>query len=236
MIVDYSINELPKDLENIKWLAKYGEGDKKHLIGLTNDKSGVEEILIKDKLSPVFDIKIRCYAMFGPSGSGKSYYASMLIESYKKLYDGEVYLVSGTDDDPTFDSIEMNIVEDPLTIDPQDSLVVLDDIEGIKEFRDVQKVLLNRGRHTNTGVISTNHMLLEGNTTKPIIQESPMITIYCQSGQNYQIRTFLERYVGLGKKLIDQVMKIDSRWITVHKNYPICVMHEHGIFMTSKYL
>jgi hypothetical protein len=183
--------------------------------------------------------------IFGASGSGKSTYARKYIEEWKKMKkSNKVYLFSALKDDDSLDEIKPKrilindkLVEEP--IDPemfQDALVIFDDIDVIKDRAQKEAVytvlngILETGRHFNTYCISTNHLPSNGADTRRILNECHTITYFPHSGAGSQQRRFLENYAGLDIKEIKKIKKLKTRWATIYKTYPMCVMTEKDLF------
>ena len=182
---------------------------------------------------------------FGPSGSGKSTYARKYIEQWKKKHkEGKVFLFSALKEDESLDAVEPNriIVGDNLLDDPIDveqftgCLVIFDDIDVIrvKAYKeavyDILNGILETGRHFNIDCILTNHLPSNGKDTRRILNECHSITYFPQAGAGRQQRYFLENYAGLDVKEMKKIKKLGSRWATIFKTYPMCVMSEKDLF------
>jgi hypothetical protein len=183
--------------------------------------------------------------IFGASGSGKSTYARKYIEQWKKMVKkGDIYLFSALKDDDSLDEVKPKritindlLVSEPL--DPEmfkDSMVIFDDIDVIKNKAHKEAVynilngILETGRHFNTSCISTNHLPSNGADTRRILNECHSITYFPHSGAGSQQRRFLENYAGLEIKEIRKIKKLNTRWATIFKTYPMCVMTEKDLF------
>ena len=57
------------------------------------------------------------------------------------------------------------------------------------------------------------------------------LTVFPKSGSSQQIRYCLKQYYGLNNKQINAILSLPSRWITIYKNYPMCVLYEKGAFV-----
>lgn len=183
----------------------------------------------------------------GASGSGKSYYVNQYIKNYKKAYKNKrpIYFFSVLGEDK---SIDEKIVErvalndswktEPLTIDDvKDCLVVFDDVEQIKDKAIKEQVFkfinecLTTGRHTNTSVFLIVHY-----TNKPYIQSMLMechTFTYFPRGSNRSTNYAIENYIGIDKKEIKYIKTLETRWATIYKQFPNCVMTEKELFMLS---
>lgn len=183
--------------------------------------------------------------VIGASGSGKSTWCRNYIIEYRKVYkNNPVYLFSHLDEDKTLDDLKIvkriniseDLLEDPLTVkDFKDCLVIFDDVEIItnkmvkKSVYQLLDELVMTGRHFNISVIMISHAGV-GNDIKRILQECHYLT-YFPWGQN--IAYTLEKYIGLSKQQIRMIKSTKSRWASIQKNYPQCVITEKHIFMLS---
>jgi septin family protein len=181
----------------------------------------------------------------GASGSGKSTWCRNYCVEYKKSYKNRpIYLFSHLDEDKTLDDlgyinrIEVgeNLLEEPLTVkDFQDCLILFDDVEIItnKMVKKAVYQLLNEcimtGRHFNISVIMISHAGT-GNEVKRILQECQFF-VYFPHGQN--LTYTLNKYLGIDNKQIKQIKATKSRWASINKNYPQCVITEKHLFMLS---
>ena len=186
----------------------------------------------------------------GASGSGKSYYASSYIKEYVKMFPkNDVFMVSSLDKDEQLDKIknvkriklDEKFYETPFTIDDfRDTLVVYDDTEMIankmiqEKITNILNLILTTGRHTNTFAINTSHVTNGGHRTKLILLESHSVTLFLATMGEKSLKYFLETSFGLGKKEIDKIKELDSRWITICRTMPVSVIHENGIFILNK--
>lgn len=181
----------------------------------------------------------------GPSGSGKSTYTKnyikQLLKNNKKL---DVFLFSPFKEDPSLDDIkpqrikiDESLVDNP--IKPEDlanSVVIFDDIDSIKnkEIRKAIYELLNQcleiGRHFDIHVIQTNHILCANNDTKRILNEAHHITFFPHSGSISTLGRLCEAYGGIDKEQLKKIRKTESRWATIHKNYPTVISTEHHVW------
>jgi len=184
----------------------------------------------------------------GPSGSGKSFYASQYIRNYKKTHkDHPVYIFSPVAEDKKLDDLKVKRVkiDDTLISDPimpsdlKNSLVIFDDIDCItqKALRDSLYGLLNQilevGRHTKTSCIITNHLPTNGKETRRMLNECHSITYFPASGSKRQLNNLLEGYIGMDTKDIKKAKNLGSRWVTIFKNYPQFVMTEKDCYLLN---
>jgi energy-coupling factor transporter ATP-binding protein EcfA2 len=181
----------------------------------------------------------------GPSGSGKSTYTLNYCKEFKKKKKkSDIYLFSALKEDETLDKIKTKrmIIDDSLIENPIDaeefknSLVIFDDIDVIsnKDHREAVYKILNQilevGRHHKTSCIVTNHLPTGGKDTRRIINESHSVTYFPQSGSAGQMKRLLQDYLGLDTATLKKIRKLNTRWATVFKNFPMAVMTEKLIF------
>lgn len=177
----------------------------------------------------------------GPSGSGKSYVCKGLAENYRKQFpDRPVYLVSLLKQDETLDSmkggmpIRLNIkklVESPLEdLEPlRNSLVIFDDYDTIQgaEGKAVYKLLDDiaiMGRHTFTSMVCISHYLTNYKKSRIILTEATHYVIYPGATGRQALTYFLKTYVGMDEKEAIDLKHCGSRWVCIHKNFPMwCV-------------
>ena len=181
----------------------------------------------------------------GPSGSGKSTYTLNYCKQFKKTKKkAEIYLFSALKEDETLDKIKtkrMNIddslISNPIDVEEfKNSLVIFDDIDVItnKDHREAVYSILNQilevGRHHKIFCIVTNHLPTGGQDTRRIINESQSVTYFPQSGSAGQMKRLLQDYLGLDNKTLKDIRKMNTRWATVFKNFPMAVMTERNVF------
>lgn len=182
------------------------------------------------------------YYIAGASGSGKSYIAKHLSEQYQKMFKGRpVYLVSKLKEDETLDSmkdkpIRLNI--EKLTDKPmtdlealRESLVIFDDYDTLigKEAKAVQQLIDDiciMGRHTVTSILILSHHLSNFKKTRLCLTEATHFVVYPQSTGAHALNYFLKTYVGMGPKEVAAIKNTGSRWLCIHKNFPIYYITE----------
>jgi hypothetical protein len=208
---------------------------------------GINEVVLTDgqfEPCPMISRERDIMYMAGPSGSGKSYYTKMYMLNYIKAHPtNEIYIFSKLGEDVSLDDvpdlrrvkIDNRLMTQPFEVDDfKNSLVVLDDIDCLtnKEHKealnDLKIGILETGRHTNTSMLITSHIVCKGNETKTILSESQYITIYPSSGM--PLNTLLSGYMGLTTKQIRTIKALPSRWVTIVKNYPQMIMSETKLF------
>ncbi len=184
-----------------------------------------------------------------PSGSGKSTYTKMYALQYKEMFKkNRVILFSRLDKDKSLDEIkpiriklDRGIIEDPIKIEElKDSLVIFDDCDTIQDTElknaiiKLKNDLLECGRHTNTYMIITSHLLMNYKETRTTLNEATMVVLFPKSGSSYHISRFFKTYAGLDNKSIQKAINLPSRWIALNKTYPQYIMYSSGVYILNK--
>jgi hypothetical protein len=182
----------------------------------------------------------------GQSGSGKSYYIGEYIKQYKKLYPkNEIYLFSALSEDPSLDKIKginridlEKLNEIDLELDEfQDTFLIFDDIDTLKKGEIRTKIFqlldecLQIGRHKNISVAYVSHVCTKGKETQLILNEAHAITFFPKTMGNRNIKYLCGEYLGLDKQEIQRLKSMDSRFVTVCKTFPKCVLGSKEIFI-----
>lgn len=115
------------------------------------------------------------------------------------------------------------------------SLVLFDDVFNLdKSILDrilfILRTLLETGRHSNTSVIITSHILLDGNRTKMFINEATAVVFFPRSNKS-QAMGYLRRYAGMDEQSAREIVNLKSRWVIYMKCYPNCIIYENGTFL-----
>jgi Cdc6-like AAA superfamily ATPase len=246
------------NLENIglsiaKIINKNSKIDK--IISVEDDKSKVnnyfEEYKCKNgehiQLIPTKERERNVRFITGQSGSGKSTSARKYIEEYHKLYKKRpIYLFSYFDSDKSLDAckyikrikLDDSFVNTSFHVsDFQDSLIIFDDIDCIKNKALKNKLvhilgsLLELGRHHNVEVIYCSHVATKGNETQCILNETTCLTIYPKVMSSRSLKYLLESYFGLDKSQIRKIKMLNSRAVSIVKTYPNIIIYEGGAYV-----
>lgn len=217
--------------------------------------SGYTKIdLRQNRVQPLMDPEIRnINYITGPSGSGKSTYAAMLAEMFHKLFPKKDIYFFGRkpiDEDPAFKKIVKHIkqvpIDDALAQNPvhmedieKGSLVIFDDVGTIYDKNQLLAVfklmedLMEVGRARKIDIIITNHLVNPNDKKfgRTIMNEMQSITVFGRSGSRYQIEYALKKYFGLSKNQIEDIFRLQSRWVTIFKSAPMAVLHQHGAYV-----
>lgn len=207
-----------------------------------NKKEQIQEIEVHDGKIIVFPDPSRATRMYtgGPSGSGKSTTEANWVRQYSKMNpDNKIFLFKRDDDfDPAYIGIDIEDRISPKTDlnELSDSMLIFDDIAEIQdEVERVQtnfllKDALKNGRKKNISVACSNHLLYDGNRTKDMLYQCDKLIIFPGSS-NYMIENLCKKYVGMGKKAIDRLLSLPSRWVMISKKYPQYVVYETGAYI-----
>jgi len=186
----------------------------------------------------------------GASGSGKSYYTMNYVAEYKKMYPkNEMYLFTAVEPDGSaidkIKGLKRFVLDDAFIKEPfkiedfKNMLLIFDDTDAISnkvlklKLKSILDMVLNTGRHTNTSLIYTSHIPNAGLETKHILSECHSITIFPKTLGGRAMKYLLDNYLGLDRNQIKKLKKINSRWITIVKSYPMCVLGETSSFILT---
>jgi hypothetical protein len=185
----------------------------------------------------------------GASGSGKSYFTKAFTDQYKKIYPKrEVYLFSSISDDSSIDKVKNlkrikltpEFLQDDITVqDFKDSLVIFDDTDVILDKKMKLKItgilnsILETGRHFNVSCIYTSHVACDGRETKRILNEAHSITIFPHGLGGRSLKYLLDNYLGLDRDQVKRIKKLQSRWVSILKTFPMVVLSEKEAFVLN---
>ena len=216
---------------------------------LVDDEPYITEIL--DNKYTFFHLpndkaKRDCLYVCGPNQAGKSTYVSKYLSRFCKANpDTPITVISKIEQDDVLDSIK-NVERLPVDefefgdegLDQfADTLMVFDDVDQIHdpEKRSMVVNCINEvmchGAHYNINICITNHLMSDYKNTRTILNECSSITVFPKSGCSHQLNYVLKNYIGMGPEDIQRVKSLNSRWVTVFKNYPIAVLHQNGVYL-----
>ncbi len=216
---------------------------------IINDYSNKELLLYDGSLVPIPNCETReCGYACAASGGGKSTFVANYAAEYKKLFPkNDVFIFSRLESDDVLDKlkpkrirIDDELVDKPIQPDELDkSLVIFDDTDTIREKNirnaiiSLKNDLLETGRHQNIYIMITSHLMNNYKETRIVLNESHFIVIFPNASSTYSIKYCLEKYYGLGKKDIEKVLKLKSRWIMIFRNFPRYVLSEHQCYILT---
>lgn len=205
----------------------------------------------------------------GQSGSGKSTLAAHLAKQWKKANsdsaDGQIILISPKPDCKELnklkpyiincvdhDKIHKNFIDDDTRVrylnsdgstEFSNSLVILDDIEGIvarnkKEsvlaFNNIVADIINpiivHGRHENCSLIYVKHNTdLNTPFSRLMNQESEWVGLFPRRGDHPRISAMMKNHLLLSPAYINRILKINPWYILHHKRFPGYTLCEHAL-------
>ena len=233
--------------KNSRPIAMVGD---KAILYLDLDCDEKNEYVSKQELQPLprFDKTERNYVC-GQTECGKSYYISKYLQQMNKVFPKkQIYIFSDVEHDKELDDKLKNITRfklddgllDKEPIRPEvfkSGICVFDDIDSIqnkkllKYVNTLRDALLKRGRHEDISTIVSSHLITNYNDTRVILNECNTYTIFCKAGNLYGIKYLLNKYMGLDKTQISKIVNLNSRWVSINKNFPQYVIYQHGCFM-----
>jgi hypothetical protein len=185
----------------------------------------------------------------GASGSGKSYYTKAYADEYHKLYPKrETYLISSISEDSSIDKIkglnriklEGDFMTDNVTAENfKDSMLIFDDTDCLTNKLQKLKVdavlnsVLETGRHFNVEVVYTSHLACNGRDTRRILNECKSVTIFPSGLGGKSMKYLLDNYFGLDKEQIKKIKKLNSRWVTIQKGFPMFVLSDKEVYILN---
>ena len=185
----------------------------------------------------------------GASGSGKSYFTKAFTDQYKKIYPKrEVYLFSSISDDSSIDKVKNlrrikltpEFLSDEISVqDFKDSLVIFDDTDCITDKKMKLKItgilnaILETGRHFNVSCIYTSHVACDGRETKRILNEAHSLTIFPHGLGGRSLKYLLESYLGFDREQVKRIKKLNSRWVSILKTFPMVVLSEKEAYVLN---
>lgn len=254
-----SFLKLDKKLTTIEIEKLVKDFDKPHVEGSLNRKFEQAKEYVKQSLKKYIDygnteflfpivesLKSKSIRLFisGQSGSGKSYFISEFLK-YNQPKGMPVFIFSPFKADKSVDSIKNLIYMDldefetenqrqfdaPDDI-PDNSIIIFDDIDShrtrSKELQKIRDIYLEIGRHHNISVITISHNPMGGVKTKASIRESQYAVVFPKANQRDTTK-LLETYFGYTKKMVDEVLNCQSRWVFISKSVPSYFVFEHGV-------
>jgi hypothetical protein len=191
----------------------------------------------------------------GAQGSGKSTYVRHYCNDFIVMFkDKGIVLLSRLNEDKAFKdlidkdkmiSIDINdpdIIDDPIDakIELADTLTIFDDYAQFdKDIRKsiqftLQDCLLNGRSQADNGddtyVCVTGHQITDYAKTRDLLNEASSIVVFPKAGQVHGITRCCKIYCGMNKRQIDKIFGLDTRWVCIHKRFPMYVMWEGGCY------
>lgn len=180
----------------------------------------------------------------GMTMAGKSYFASMIVRSYKKQNkDNDVFIFSNLDSDPVLDrykptriELSEDLVEDPIELEElANSLCIFDDIDSItdkaiyKAVHELRDQIFATGRHHQIACITISQLLLKGFESKQSIENANLIVLF-PGASRHQVFTFFKEKMHYDNEIIKKICNLKTRWICFHKCAPAFILYETGFF------
>lgn len=181
----------------------------------------------------------------GMSLSGKSTFASMIAQSYKRQHKkNDVFVISTLEADPALDKVkptriefDEECVENPIQLDElEDSLVIFDDYQGSgdkeieKAIENLRDRVMSSGRHKKIAVISSAQLLRQGKKSINPITNALQVVLFPLVSK-HQCHGFCHDYLYLPKPQIEKICNVKSRWVLLNRTNPPYCLHEKGLFM-----
>ena len=130
--------------------------------------------------------------------------------------------------------LDDELYNDPIKVDEfADSLVIFDDTDCIsdKKIKNAVCSILDQclevGRHFKITVLITFHLPSDRHTTRKMLNES-MYFVYFPQSCSSKIRYVLNNYLDIDDRMIKYFKRLNSRWVCIRKNFPMCWVSEHA--------
>lgn len=200
-------------------------------------------------LTPCKETERQVIYVSGQSGSGKSYFTSKYAEEYHKMYPKRgIYLFSLVQDDPSIKHsfvkrIDLNkLLDAELRLeDFKDTLIVMDDIDCVKEktlkdkIKRIENNILLMGRHHNISLVFCSHISCRGHDSKNMLNECGIISLFPMSMNSNNFKYITSEYIGLDKQqrkeFLDMAKK--SRSVSYIKHYPPIIFSSKKAFVLT---
>lgn len=234
--------------------------EKEKYIGLVEDsKEGYREIVLKGdskfSLLPMKNTRTKLFVA-GPTGCGKTAFVMDFMKNYKRKHPShEIIIITADPEDKTIKDAMKDGLSDLKILDIHDedllsgdellepalfknSLVFLDDTQHMddeelaKKFKRLAKTLLGMGRHYNTSVAISSHLVMDYKDTRFTLSEAQYIVTYPNGGSTYYTDQFFKKHFSKANSQIrDRINNSNSRWCCTRMYYPNFIMLEKQIFM-----
>jgi hypothetical protein len=183
--------------------------------------------------------------VFGISGSGKSYYSARFIKNILRMNkEGNFFILSNVLEDEPLDKLQPIRLDNYETAcdgipieDIENSVILFDDIatindrgtrKGIEALRDD---LLECGRHYNTRLVCTAHLIMNGWESRRLLNECTSVVLFPRSNRK-NIINYLKTYEKFTDADIMRAVNLPSRWFClVKQKNPQYIIHEKGAYI-----
>ena len=202
------------------------------------------------QLIPINKTERQCVYICGQSGSGKSYFTTNYVKQYKKMFPKrDIFVISSIEEDKSIDSLNpkrINVLHPEFMFDEftaedfKDSLVIADDVDVFptkikKKVMGIINSILQVGRHFNVSLCFTTHNACAGNETKILLAEAHIITVFPKTTGNRALKYLLDNYLGLDKKQVEKIKKMNSRAVSVIRGFPMVILGEKEAFLAHEF-
>lgn len=189
----------------------------------------------------------------GPTGCGKTHFVMQFLDEYKKIFpENTAVIITADPDDPTihnsgvegiqvFDIKDPELRDDKSILDPSmfhDAIVFVDDVDFLsdkavgKRLKNLTHDIIGVGRHFNSSIVQSKHILMNGHDTKFLLGESDYIVVFPRSGTTSFIDRFFRTYFSnLSNQIKKRIWESKSRWAILRLVFPQLVILENEIYM-----
>ncbi len=185
------------------------------------------------------------YYVAGKSGSGKSWIARQLAESYKRFFPSRpIYLFSQLKEDETLDTMKKSegrpvripldsfLASQPGVEEAVDAMSIFDDYDTVegetgKILRTFIDEIATMGRHKRATMVCASHHLTNYSRTRLILSETTHFVVFPQATGKKRLQYLLESYASMDRDEIEGIYGIQSRWVCIGNLSPPFLVSEY---------
>ena len=184
---------------------------------------------------------------FSASGGGKSTQLLLIAQRFHALWpDRPVVLVTSLKErDETLESVPwirrlslQSLVDSEITLEElRGSMLLLDDVEMLplaeeNAVRRLRELVLTQGRHAAVSMCIAAHNPNTGARDRTLHNELQAHIVMPHGLSYHSLKYLLEKYDGLSPADVKTIRSsLGSRWAAVLRNFPTCIVHEHGAYL-----
>lgn len=207
-------------------------------------KFSLEAVPIFKKRSIVF--------IAGPSGCGKTTFSMKYINEYLKMNpESSAFIFTANPSDESVrkymgERIKVIMLKEEdmkkeVELDPtlfRNSIVFFDDMDFLLDDSMIEKVqslikrVLGIGRHNNTSIIVSKHMVMDYKSTRLLLAEASLIVTFPHSGSSFFVDSFFKKYFSNANSHIKtELINTSQRWICCRMIYPQLAFNESNLYL-----
>lgn len=193
----------------------------------------------------------------GMQRSGKSFFVKKYIMLYNEIFPkNKIYFISQQkkDNDESLGEVKYLLDQIPLEdlMDKREPitwesfidkpcLVIFDDYDGLEKKPEkkgekapyhavlslLSNILKNGGKFGTSCLVTTHETNARDGSMSEIIKQVEYFVLFCKGMTKYNLEYFGTRYLGLGKRLLEEMRTSASRWYAVRRFTPMFVLSQY---------